>query len=237
MKILICDDSSNAIKELRGLIDKFSVEQALPFDIVEVSDPKKIINCCDNFDLAFLDIEMPEINGLSLTKYLKSKNPNIIVFIVTSFNAYLDDAMDLNVFRYLSKPVNEQRFNKSLHTAINLLKQNSEAILIEAKDGCHTVYTSDILYIAINSRKTKVVTSRTEYICNQNLEKWKTLLKSKTSFSQPHYSFIVNMKNVTDFNRNEIILSLNSKTEAVPVSRGHYEKFRKDFFAYMGVTV
>lgn len=53
---------------------------------------------------------MPGVNGLSVTKHLQTLNPNIIVFIVTSFQGYLDDAMDLKVFRFLSKPIDENRF-------------------------------------------------------------------------------------------------------------------------------
>ncbi len=78
-------------------------------------------------DFAFIDIEMPGVNGLSVTKHLQTLNPNIIVFfIVTSFQGYLDDAMDLKVFRFLSKPIDENRFFKSMDVALNLYKQSTE---------------------------------------------------------------------------------------------------------------
>lgn len=237
MKILICDDSENTVKEIHQLLDRFTEKHKNNFDIQEYTNGNRLINSNDFFDLAFIDIEMPQINGLALTKHLKENNPNLIVFIVTSFNGYLDDAMDLNVFRYLSKPINGERFDKSLEAALKLYIQNNENLVLETSDGFHTINSQDILYIAIDKRKTRVVTDKGEYITTQSLNDWKKAVEKLSCFVQPHYSFIVNLKNVTDFTRTEITLSCKDKNEVVPISRGYYNDFRKAFFDYMGVTV
>ena len=67
-------------------------------------------------DIVFLDIEMPGMNGIYVGNELKSQNRNIIIFVVTSYSEYLDEAMRFHVFRYLSKPLDKQRFN-ALQTA------------------------------------------------------------------------------------------------------------------------
>ena len=233
MKILICDDSDNSINDIQNLLDKYENTHSVKFETTAFKSGEELIHKTESFDIAFVDIEMPGVNGLALTKHLKTVNPNIIIFIVTSFNGYLDDAMDLNVFRYLSKPVDGTRFNKGLDTALKLYRQNSESIIIETSDGTHYVSSGDILCIAIDKRKTKVVTVKGEYISGENLSFWKGRTDALGCFVQPHYSFLVNMKHITDFTKTEITLSGGL---TVPISRGHYAEFRKAFFEFMGVS-
>lgn len=234
MKILICDDSDNSIYDIQKLLDIYENSHPVKFEIISFTSGKKLIERTDHFDVAFVDIEMPGVNGLTLTKHLKAVNPNITIFIVTSFNGYLDDAMDLNVFRYLSKPVDSTRFNKGLDMALELYRQNSESIIIETTDGTHNLSSGDILYITIDKRKTRVVTVKGEFISCENLSFWKDRTDLLGCFVQPHYSFLVNMKHITDFTKNEITLDTGV---TVPISRGHYTSFRKSFFEYMGVSV
>lgn len=61
-------------------------------------------------DIVFLDIELPGLDGIFVGRELKEKNHNVIVFVITSYAEYLDDAMRFHVFRYLSKPLDKQRF-------------------------------------------------------------------------------------------------------------------------------
>ena len=155
----------------------------------------------------------------------------------TSFQGYLDDAMDLKVFRFLSKPIDENRFFKSMDVALNLYKQSTEKIILDYFDECHNIFTIDILYLTIENRKTKLVTKTQEFISNKKFDYWKNRLKSYGYFAQSHYSYIINLKNVTDFNKNEITLSFNSKKTTVPISRSFYASFKKAFYEYMGGTI
>lgn len=206
------------------------------FDITCFSNGDSILDKQIKTDFAFIDIEMPGVNGLSVTKHLQTLNPNIIVFIVTSFQGYLDDAMDLKVFRFLSKPIDENRFFRSIEIALNLYKQSTEKIILDYFDECHNIFTIDILYLTIENRKTKLVTKTQEFISNKKFDYWKKQLSKYEYFAQSHYSYIVNLKNVTDFNKNEITLSFNSKKATVPISRSFYVSFKKAFYEYMGGT-
>ena len=65
---------------------------------------------------------MPGLNGIYVGKELKEKNKNTIIFIITSYVEYLDDAMRFHVFRYLSKPLDKQRLFQNMKDAIQLYK-------------------------------------------------------------------------------------------------------------------
>lgn len=237
MKVLICDDNPNIIIQIKKLLLNISKQLSYKFEFLCFDNGDEILEEIINVDFAFIDIEMPGVNGLTVTKHLQSINQNIIIFIVTSFHGYLDDAMDLKVFRFLSKPIDENRFQRSMSTALNLYHQSTERIVLEDFDEYHNVFTNDILYLAIENRKTQIYTKNKTYLSRDKLESWKKRLAQYGYFAQSHYSFIVNIKNVTDFNRNEIILSNGTKKIKVPMSRSFYPTFKKSFYEYMGGTI
>lgn len=236
MKVLICDDNPKIITQIKKYLMEISKQTRYKFECICFINGNDILTKQIKVDFAFIDIEMPGVNGLTVTKHLQKINPNIIIFIVTSFQGYLDDAMDLNVFRFLSKPIDENRFFRSMEIALNLYKQSTEKIILDYFDECHNIFTIDILYLTIENRKTKLVTKTQEFISNKKFDYWKSHLKPYGYFAQSHYSYIVNLKNVTDFNKNEITLSFNSKKATVPISRSFYASFKKAFYEYMGGT-
>ena len=203
------------------------------WDGLTETEKKNISNI--SYDMAFIDIEMPLVNGLTLSAQLKKVNSNIIIFIITSHDAYLDDAMDLDVFRYLSKPIDKDRFFRALNTAINYYHSNTQIITLEYYDECYSVFTSDIVYITIEERKAVIITRQKKFYTNKKLSYWKEKLKDYDYFAQPHYSYLVNLRYVSDFNKTELNINVDLKSETLPISQRNYSNFKKAYFAYIGV--
>ena len=235
MNVLICDDDLKIVQQIKNFLLKLSKQSTYNFDITCFSNGDSILDKQIKADLAFIDIEMPGVNGLSVTKHLQTLNPNIIVFIVTSFQGYLDDAMDLKVFRFLSKPIDENRFFRSIEIALNLYKQSTEKIILDYFDECHNIFTIDILYLTIENRKTKLVTKTQEFISNKKFDYWKSHLKPYGYFAQSHYSYLVNLRHVSDFNKTELNINVDLRSETLPISQRNYSNFKKAYFAYIGV--
>ncbi|MCH5296707.1 MAG: response regulator transcription factor [Ruminococcus sp.] len=238
MKIIICDDDSNIIKQITNFLDAVTKQRNLFFDITSYTCGDDVKHNNEKFDIAFVDIEMPGIGGLSVTKYLQEKNPNIIIFIVTSFQSYLDDAMALQVFRFLSKPLDKNRFIKNINMAIDIYQKSTQNIAVKTYDEFYNIFTRDIIYITIEKRKACVVTIDRKLQTLNNFDFWKKLLKEYDYFAQSHYSYIVNLKNVTNFSKTEVTLSARGKKfEHIPISRRYYSSFKDSFQKYIGVTV
>ncbi len=63
---------------------------------------------------------MPGLDGIYVGNELKKKDKDIIIFIITSYSEYLDEAMRFHVFRYLSNPIDRQRLFRNLKDALDL---------------------------------------------------------------------------------------------------------------------
>lgn len=102
-KILICDDESAFVFEVSALLREFESKYGTTFNITSKIDPESVLREEAFYDIAFIDVEMPGIDGIELSKRLYEINNGILVIIITSFQKYLDDAMRIRVFRYLSQ--------------------------------------------------------------------------------------------------------------------------------------
>lgn len=235
MKILICDDDIKIVDEIKKYLTSFSQKHKIAFEINSFCNSAVAAKNIESYDMAFIDIEMPLTNGLTLTSLLKKKNNNIIIFIVTSFECYLDEAMDLDVFRYLSKPIDKDRFFRALTSAVERYKSNTQVITLEDYDEYYTVFTKDILYITTENKRAAIVTIQRKYLTNKRLNYWKNKLIGIDYFVQSHHSYIINMRYVTAFNKRELCLEADNKKIVLPISQRKYTDYKKAYFAYIGV--
>lgn len=133
MRMFICDDEELITTQLKSYIQDFFTEKMLNIpEIIVYHSGEELLEDSSEKDIVFLDIEMFGLDGIFVGRKLKEDNPNTIIFIVTSYSEYLDDAMRFHVFRYLSKPLNPQRLFQNLTDALQLYTSiNTQLILRE----------------------------------------------------------------------------------------------------------
>ena len=77
MNILLCDDNKSALAELSAAVNKYMEKHLVNCKIIESETSSTIIESNVTFDLAFLDIQMDDVNGIKLAELLKKRNKNI----------------------------------------------------------------------------------------------------------------------------------------------------------------
>lgn len=235
LKILICDDDKQILSQVQSLINRIEKEKNIEFSIDSHTNADFIIheNIC--YDIAIIDIEMPGISGLKLSEKLKELNQYVIVIILTSFSDYLDQAMKINVFRYLSKPIDINRFNKNFLEAIDYYKHISKEIVIENYDEIYRIKTREILYIENKKHGSFIVTEKHKFTTNKKPLEWLKIINQPNCFVYSHKSFVVNLQNIINFNRN--VITFKTSTDPLEVnciSQRKYLEFKKSFFDFAG---
>lgn len=230
MKIAICDDERKYVNEIESNVKAILGERKITAEFDLYCDSIEVYNCNKCYDVAFLDIEMTPHTGIEVAKKLKEINPYIIIFIVTSYDKYLDDAMDLNVFRYIKKPLDERRLKRGVIKALESIDNNFISFFLKSGSISKSVLSNDIVYIETAGRTTRVVTVREEYISENKMDFWKKKLVA-SFFFPVHKSFIINMKHITDYKRDTVILS---GKYSVPIAYRKQAEFRSYFLSYFG---
>ncbi len=112
MKILLVDDEELQLIRLEKTCRKIMPDATYYC----YTNPKKAYNEMINekIDIAFLDVEMPEINGIILAKKLKAINPQVNIIFVTAYDNYALDAYKLHASGYVMKPVTEVKVKNEI---------------------------------------------------------------------------------------------------------------------------
>ena len=174
----------------------------------------------NNVDLIFLDIQMPDINGIDFYKELAEK-PGAVVF-TTAYSEYAVEGFNLNADDYLVKPFEFARFE----TAVSRAKENLEAAkLKEGEEGTLLIkynyqFTkipfSTIYYIEALDDYIKIHTTNKMYVVHMSMKAVSNELP-EDKFTRIHRSYIVNAEHVNSWSKNSLQIFGNS----LPISSSY----------------
>ncbi len=229
MKILICDDEQQYVDELKIHIEKYMQSRFADFEIDTVNNPQTVADSNEIYQLAFLDIQMDELNGMSLAKILKERNNKIVIFFVTSYNDYQDEAMDLRAFRFFEKPFNAERLYSGLEKAMEYIDESYVDFYVWADNEHKKILVDDVIYVERGNRQVTLVTTQGNFTTRETFDDWCEILQN-SFFYRVHKSFIVNLHYVTGYKYSELFVQNNVR---IPIASRRQTDFHKFWFAYL----
>jgi DNA-binding LytR/AlgR family response regulator len=229
IKCLAIDDEPLALKQIGSYIKKtpFLELAALlnsGFDALEYISSSHI-------DLIFVDINMPDLNGMDFVKSLKEK-PYII--FTTAYTEYAIEGFKVDAVDYLLKPVGYNNFLKAVNKVKSLVDLKTFQSVKAKTTPDHLFVKSDYKLIRIELSEIKYIESMHEYV-RIHLDKDKpvmTLLSMKSigeqlpsdRFMRVHRSFIINLEKIKVIERNRIIFD---NSVYIPVGDQYKDAFQK----------
>lgn len=229
MKILICDDEQQYIDKLKIHIEEFMHCRSANFEIHTFNNPQQVVESDTVYQLAFLDIQMNELDGISLAKILKERNNKIVIFFVTSFNDYQDDAMDLRAFRFFEKPYNADRLYSGLEKAMEYIDESYVDFYTYTNNDQKKMLVDDVIYVERGNRQVTLVTTQGNFTTKESFDEWCEILQN-SFFYRVHKSFIVNLHYVTSYKYSEIFVQDNVR---IPIASRRQADFHKFWFTYL----
>ena len=223
MRILICDDEQIYARNLEKKIREFLTHTGCDAEFDLFFGSEFLDEEIGEYDIAFLDVEMEPYNGIETARALKNKNPKIIIFFITAYNSYLDDAMDINAFRYLSKPLDDERLFSGLKKALDKISFEDKQFAVEDKAKSTIIKSSDIIMVEIVGKNTVIHTLKGAFHSKENISYWAENL-TEPIFYRTHKSFIINSNFITDYSKDFVYLINNI---LAPISYRKQPEFRK----------
>ncbi len=170
-------------------------------------------------ELLFLDIQLPEMSGLSFLKTL-SNPPKVIV--TTAYPEYAIEAFEEAVVDYLVKPFSYERFFKAADRIRNLISlerkdRPHQNIFVYSDKTFFNIKIEEILFLKAEADYLNIVTSEREYLILDSLRNWKEKLKA-FNFIQTHRSYIVNLDKVKKVYGNQVFVAGHLK---IPIGKTH----------------
>ncbi len=213
IKVGIIDDEILARKVLEEYCSKIDNLEL----VLSTGNPLEFINFAqqNDLDLIFLDIEMPELNGMEILRSM-IEPPKVI--LTTAYSEYALESYNYGVIDYLLKPIKIERFLKAINkvssSKIPQTKKNKESEELQIKHDGMPVNISfkSILYIQSFGNYLKIFTDSRMYLISETLINITALLSK--NFQRTHKSYIANLDRVTKATRTYLLIENNK----VPVS-------------------
>jgi DNA-binding LytR/AlgR family response regulator len=179
-------------------------------------------------DVLLLDIEMPGMTGLELTKSLDSKRP--IIIFTTSKKEYAVEAFELNVADYIVKPVTPARFIQAIDRAREILESNKEEVRLEEEEFIFIRDSSivrrlrieDILFVEAMGDYVKLHTAQKFFTIHTTLKAVEERLQA-TKFLRVHRSYIIAVNKIDTVRDGTLVI--NGKS--VPVADAYRASLNK----------
>lgn len=105
IRIALCDDDLPFLQHLHQAAGQWFADHQIPFSCTDFSSAKLLLDSLQTirFDLFFLDIEMPEMDGMQLAKQIRETLPDSVILFLTSHDEFAPDGYRVQALRYLSK--------------------------------------------------------------------------------------------------------------------------------------
>ena len=228
IKCIVVDDEPMAREILVSFIEKISNLELVKtcknaLEAFEVVNSQKI-------DLLFLDINMPEVSGLSLAKMIGKESK---VIFTTAYRDYAVEGFNLKAVDYLLKPISFDRFLEAVNTFFETISVtentkvesnnvSSDFFFVRSERKMVKINFEEILYIESLSDYIKICTLKNKIITRETITNVEAKLPSQY-FLRVHRSYIVSLKSIDSYT-NEFV-ELNQK--AIPISRKYKESVLK----------
>jgi len=219
------DDEPRALEVIERYCEKSSL-----IDLkASFREPVKAIEYLnrEKVDLIFLDINMPDIDGIQLVQTLASK-PMII--FTTAYSSYAVESYNLNAIDYLLKPITFERFLAAINKATSLvaIKNNSTAkddetatIFIKSGPQTYQVKLADILYLEKDGNYMTVHLKDKQILVRENMSDIFALVPA-AGFVRVHKSYVVAIRHITMIEVHQLLIN----GEKIPIGSTYRESLR-----------
>ena len=225
IRIAIVEDEKNSSDLLVNYLEKYSNDKNIRFDVKTFFSCNQILNNYNNnFDIIFMDIELPDGNGLETIRKIREVDKNVIVVFVTNMAQYAVKGYEVRAFDFIVKPVTSYNFYIKLDNILNLFEQKKDdEIWISNKDGKMKLNISSIYYIEVIQHMCIYHTKNGNFKATGSLNNIEKTL-SKYNFSLCNRCYLVNLRYVTSVKKGFVLIN----NEELIISRAKQASFMKD---------
>lgn len=253
VKIVICDDDKNMQEILRQKTTAFCMERQTACRIVCLDAGEAVLAEAPAPDILFLDIRMPERDGMDIAGELRKRCPDMLLIFVTALPEYVYDAFDVGAFHYLVKPFADEKFREVLDRALTLWQEREErrgasgrraeddgeqaeragtaeppALLVKRGGVSTKVAPDDIIYAEVFNRKVILHTKRGDIEYYGRLTELSE--KAGDGFYRTHRAYLVNLRYVEKYTAAAVWLE---QGRSVPVAKKQFAGFVRRYMHYI----
>ena len=221
----IVEDTPEEAKALEEGLRRFYGD--LPYHVHHFSHPLTFLEeWKGDYDVIFLDIEMPAMDGISLAKRIREKDAEVILVFVTHLGQMAVEGYSVEALDFVVKPIQYPLFENTMRrVAGKLEKKSGDTYKIQIKNGVRAVNVKDILYVEVFQHR--LIYHLTN---GEALENWNSLAEAEKAlgpkgFGRCNSCYLVNYSHIRAIQRDYVLVG----EDELKISRAKKAEFLDGF--------
>lgn len=228
MEVAICDDEKIFRQEIKEMLIRYKTEKRICIDIYEFESGEALLSSDLVFDVVFMDYQMAGMNGLDAARALRTKNSICSIIFVTAFPEFILESFEVQPFRFMIKPIQEDKVYDALDNYIKQQKLLYPLVIIDNGEQ-KSIKAQDIIYLEGDGKYCLVRTNTETVHSSKTLAQVASLLPIHC-FYRIHKSYVINMYFIASVNGNTVTFT---NGELATIGRNHIAEFKKVYMNFV----
>lgn len=241
LEIAILEDNPEAVEVLKAFCERYSKENGINYSITWFDNPVMFMTKFNsNFDIVFLDIELPDMNGIEVARKIRKNDSNVVLVIVTNYSAFAVEGYEVDASDFIIKPVTYYDFAMKFEHALKKMSSADDAkITVKYNDAVKYISTADIYYVEVIKHKVVYHTAEGDFEVRGALKKAEEGLLGH-GFAKCNNYCLVNLRYV--FGIEGYVLTVSTgigvkKRAEILISHPRKKEFMRVLNLYLGENV
>lgn len=230
IEIVLVDDEQLQLDYMQKLIEKVAESFDIEIDIHQYLSGEAFLFALEDhptWNLAFLDIEMAEQNGMEVARILREKAPQMELVFATAYAEYAVEGYEVQALDYLLKPINLDKIKRVLTRYLEEQPEEAAYIIVDIDGQPSRLNLDDVIYVEADGGEVRVVLEGSTLSLKMSLTELEKLLDER--FVSTHRSYHVNLQHVSRLLKKDVALN---NGEMIPLSRRRTKEVQAAFIAH-----
>ncbi|MEQ2637461.1 LytR/AlgR family response regulator transcription factor [Paratractidigestivibacter faecalis] len=154
LRVALVEDSQEEADTLTGHLDRYGRARDIRMTVARFSNAMEFMGARQVFDLVFLDIDLPGINGMELAGLIRAYDTEVAIIFVTNLAQFAVRGYEVNALDFVLKPVSYFNFAMRMDKVARLMRRKSEGhVVVETREQARVVSFDDLVYVAVNNHR------------------------------------------------------------------------------------
>lgn len=197
VRIGICDDEPIIVELLQSLVEECLTEMNVDGELVLFDSGKKVFEEAEALDYLFLDIEMPDMDGIQVGRKLRERNIDCKIIMATSMAERFREAFTIKAFDFITKPFDKEEIKEVLKRGLEE-QLDMKTVEVFKERNRHELYLKDIKVIEASDSAVELLSSHGTFRKETSLSKLEEILDERFFF-RISKKYIVNMRWIDEY--------------------------------------
>ncbi len=225
-RVALCDDQEYILVQLKKLLCEIFKKKDCQYVIEAFSSGEELISKNEYYDMIFLDIEMPGMDGIQAGEIIRQRNTECKIIMATSAVERYKEAFHIRAFRFVTKPFVADEIEETVDAVLSLKKDDDSIELYYQRILCK-VKLKDIQYIQAYNGYSEFLVGNRIFRKEVSLNNMEELLDMQF-FSRIHRQYIINMRWITSYDNGEVKVG----NQVIPVSKRKRKEFEQEYMEF-----